>query len=94
MGFKIKPKSAKGLRRDWRADKPPKRFRVRVQDAIDAAGNPNQLANALGLTRSAVYQWLPPYRHDPYMPIKAAITFLDNDELRSRWEEIREDDDE
>lgn len=88
MGFKIKPKSAKGLRKDWRADKPPKKYQVRVQDAIDSAGNANQLAQALGLTRSAVYQWLPPYRHDPFLPLKAAITFLDNAELKGRWQKL------
>jgi hypothetical protein len=88
MAIKIEPKSARNLRKDWKADLPPKRYRIRIDDAIEVAGNPNKLAIALGVTRSAVYQWRPPYRHDPYLPLKSAIKFLDNKTFRKKLKEI------
>lgn len=89
MGIKIR--SAKQNRKDWKDDMPPKAYRVRVEDAICAAGNPNLLARKLGITRGAVYQWRPPYRMDPYMPLRSAMKFLEDDDLRERWLKLQED---
>lgn len=76
-----KPKSARNHRKEWRSSMPPPQYRIKVKDAIKAAGNGKRLADALGLTRGAVYQWVPPYRHDPYMPLAAAIKFTENQVL-------------
>ena len=88
MAFKAskgKPKSARGNRKEWRASLPPHQFRIKIRYAIEAAGNSARLAKALGLTRGAVYQWSPPYRHDPYMPLEAAIRFTENKKLMERY---------
>jgi len=77
-------KSARNNRKNWKEDLPPKQFRVKVEDAIKVAGNQNRLAKALGISRGAVYQWRPPYRHDPYMPLKSAIAFLEIPEYREK----------
>lgn len=89
MTFKISTaKSARHNRRNWREDMPPESFRIKVADAVTAAGNGNKLAQALGVTRGAVYQWKPPYRHDPYLPLKAAVQFVNTPELWERYQEL------
>jgi DNA-binding transcriptional regulator YdaS (Cro superfamily) len=82
MGFKIN-------RKDWKEDLPPKKFQILTEDAINCVGNANRLANALGITRAAVYQWSPRYRADPFMPLKMAIRFMDNKELRKALKEYQ-----
>lgn len=89
MPIKIQPKSARNLRQNWEADMPPKKYQVRIDDAVKAAGNRNKLAEALGVTRSAVYQWRPPYRHDPYLPLKSAIKFTKNRKLMKQLRELK-----
>ena len=84
----IKIKSARNNRLNWKEDMPPEAFRIEVEDAIAAAGNGNKLAAALGITRGAVYQWRPPYRHDPYLPLKMAMRFLANDELMKAYKNL------
>jgi hypothetical protein len=71
------PASAKNKRKDWQSSLPPESCRILIKDAVRVAGNRLKLAEMLGITRSAVYQWEPPYRHDPYMPVVSAIRFLD-----------------
>ena len=85
----IKVKSAKQKRKYWRNDMPPKEKRILVEDAIAAAGNPNRLAKKLGITRSAVYQWRPPYRMDPYLPIEMAEKFMKDSVLRNNLKLVK-----
>lgn len=87
MGFR--PKSARHNRMNWKEDMPPQSLRIEVSEAIEAAGTGAALARELGITRAAVYQWRPPYRHDPYMPIKMAARFLENKTLRAALRKIR-----
>lgn len=81
--------SARGHRKDWRHDIPPKQYQITVDEAFALTGNGNQLADAIGLTRSAVYQWKPPYRLDPYIPLNAAVRIMNNPELKKKLKEIR-----
>ena len=81
-----KPKdvpSAREHMRGWKEKKPPKESRVLIKTAIKVMGGAIPLSRFLGITRSAVYQWMPPYRYSPYMPIKMADRFLDDPEIRS-----------
>ena len=74
--LKNKPKSGRQHRTEWQDDLPDVKYRVFVDDAIIVAGGAVQLAKILGITRSAVYQWRPPYRNDPYMPVESAKRLL------------------
>lgn len=87
MSFAV---TAKIKRKDWKEDMPPNKYRILVTDAIACAGNANQLSKMLGITRAAVYQWLPRYRADPYMPIKMAVRFMEIPELRNKLREQKE----
>ena len=85
MTFVIK--SARHNRKNWKEDLPPEGLRIKVDDAIKAAGSGARLAAELGITRGAVYQWKPPYRHDPYMPLKMAVRFISNNRLMRAYKE-------
>ncbi len=74
--LQTEPQSARSHRVEWSEKLPPVNQRVFVDDAIQLAGGACNLARILGITRSAVYQWRPPYRFDPYMPVQAAKRFL------------------
>jgi len=66
--LKNKPASGRQHRTNWKDNLPPVKYRVFIADAINVVGSAAALARMLGITRSAVYQWRPPYRNDPYMP--------------------------
>ena len=86
MSFPVK--NPRASRRQWYKNEPPKKYQILVEDAIAAAGNPNQLSTILGITRGAVYQWRPPYRVSPYIPTKAAVEFLSHPGLVREWRRI------
>jgi transposase len=82
-----KPPSGRQHRLNWKERMPPVKYRVFIADAVELAGSPSNLAKILGITRSAVYQWRPPYRNDPYMPEKMAKRLLDeNPDFRVKLE--------
>ena len=76
------PASGRQHRTDWKENLPDVKYRVFVADAIKIVGSAAALARILGITRSAIYQWRPPYRHDPYMPeIMAKRLLKENPEI-------------
>lgn len=86
---KYSPSSARKHRIGWEGDKPPEQFRVTLEEAVALAGNKNKLARVLGITRSAVYQWYPPYRMDKYIPIISAMKLLSIDAMREQLQIMR-----
>jgi len=87
--LKTKPPSGRQHRTEWREDLPDVNNRVFIDDAIKVVGGAVQLAKLLGITRSAVYQWRPPYRNDPYMPLESAKRLLkENPELREKLKSV------
>ena len=87
--LKNKPKSGRQHRTEWAEDVPDVKYRVFVDDAIKVVGGAVQLARILGITRSAVYQWRPPYRNDPYMPVESAKRLLkENPWIRKKLKSI------
>jgi hypothetical protein len=81
--LKNQAKSGRKHRTDWQENLPPEDSRVFIDDAIEVTGGACNLARILGITRSAVYQWRPPYRFDPYMPMESAKRLLEeNPEIR------------
>ena len=74
--------SARGHLKEWKDKKPPVEVRIKISEAIELMGGAIPLSRFLGITRSAVYQWMPPYRFSPYMPIKMAERFLADPNMR------------
>jgi len=85
-----KPQSARGHKANWRNEVPPKESRVLISNALIVAGNAPALAKFMGITRSSIYQWLPPYRESPYMPTKMAERLLEDPVFRSELEELND----
>ena len=83
------PASGRRHRIGWEDDLPPEPFRVTLEEAVKLAGNKNKLARVLGITRSAVYQWYPPYRMDKYLPIISAMKLLSIDAIREQLQIMR-----
>lgn len=81
-------KSARGHLIGWRDKIPPKNQRVLISNALIVAGNAPALAKLLGITRSSVYQWMPPYRYSPYMPIRMAERLLEDPVIRRELKKL------
>jgi len=88
--LKSKPPSGRQHRTEWADKLPDVKFRVFIDDAIKVAGGAVQLARILGITRSAIYQWRPPYRFDPYMPVSSARRLLkENPEFKAELKKLQ-----
>ncbi len=75
--------------RDWRKRIPKDPYKIRIVDALQATGNMSRLATILGISRSALSQWFPPYRYSPYMPLKSVRVLLKNTEVMQKIERIK-----
>ena len=73
--------SARHNRVEWWKKPAPENYRILYSEALDHYGNANRLAKILGITRSAVYQWRPPYRYDPYIPEEHAKVLIERDPI-------------
>ena len=82
------PSSARQHMSKWKHKPPIIKDRVLIKHAIIVAGNENRLANLLGITRSAVYQWQEPYRLSPYLPRKMANKILSVEGVREKLHEL------
>lgn len=65
---RLDPCSRKGVELD--RNRP---FLIRAQEAIDAAGGPQKLAHALGISRQAIHKWHHRHGHVPQSHVREVL---------------------